>query len=778
MIATGGIVAAVHAPVAQAAPADPKITVNAAVVRGTTTALAGLTYKLYTVAGSGSSASPYAPGSDTGFFCSIPANASSCTITVTNGSGNRYFLVQVANANTFDVPQYRLNDLSNPKDVFYYVGRTVNLDSGKTYSVPGNGLDQTTGNYTRASTVAAPLKNPSIVQTCRPGLKVAIQMDISTSTNPYKDQYKTALQNLIDGLIGTGTQISLFTFGYTSPVKVSNSNWESPALRNVDTDATAIKNDIAKYTGSARTQATNWDAAYRRIVTANTTNKYDLALFITDGAPNVVWDSGGSGYTMPNNYNVTVRSIDEAVLSANELKNAGVNVRTVGVGPGVQGDVYRNLQAISGLTQGSDYYVGQWDDLENQIKDIVAGANCRVPVTVSKTTIDQNGTTTSDVGGWQFGAAKTAGSDAGVTFDGATPQTSAAGFNGRPKWHLDFTQPTGQSAGVTLTENMTDAQRQAGWALTGTACTVDGNNVASTINPDGKSVTVTGITAASGAVNCTFTNTIAQTGALTITKAFDATVPSDATGPFKGSYSCTGSGLTAATGSWTVPGQGDATLTADQGSVSPTALPVGLKCTVTETSPTSGSTTGLPNSYVWGAPTYSSPNPVTIAANATSKVTVTNRATHVTGSVSWNKTDESGHLLAGSEWTITPTSPSGAAITVIDNGTNDAEPVAGVLKVAGLDVGTYSLKESKAPAGYVLSDKTYTFTISATSLVGVIKDPSNNTVTSIVNVQQTPPTLPLTGGMSTDAFLIGGSALIVVSGGVWLALKRRSRAEA
>jgi hypothetical protein len=32
--------------------------------------------------------------------------------------------------------------------------------------------------------------------------------------------------------------------------------------------------------------------------------------------------------------------------------------------------------------------------------------------------------------------------------------------------------------------------------------------------------------------------------------------------------------------------------------------------------------------------------------------------------------------------------------------------------------------------------------------------------------------------MSTDAFLIGGSALIVVSAGVWLALRRRSRAEA
>jgi LPXTG-motif cell wall-anchored protein len=277
----------------------------------------------------------------------------------------------------------------------------------------------------------------------------------------------------------------------------------------------------------------------------------------------------------------------------------------------------------------------------------------------------------------------------------------------------------------------------------------------------------------SAAINCVFTNTpIPKTGALAITKAFDASVPSGATGPFSGKYTCTGTGLATATGSWTVNGQGAATLTADQGSASPTALPVGLSCSATETSPASGSSTGLPNSYVWGTPTISSA--VTIAVGTTKTVTVTNKATHVTGSVSWSKTDESSHALAGSQWTITPTSPSGAAITVVDNGTHDADSAAGALKVTGLNVGTYSLKESKAPAGYVLSDKTYTFTISATSLVGVIKDPSNNnTVTSIVNVQQTPPTLPLTGGMSTDAFIIGGGGLIVLSVATALIMRRR-----
>lgn len=267
--------------------------------------------------------------------------------------------------------------------------------------------------------------------------------------------------------------------------------------------------------------------------------------------------------------------------------------------------------------------------------------------------------------------------------------------------------------------------------------------------------------------NITVTNKATQQkGALAITKVFDSSVPSGATGPFSGKYTCSGTSLATATGSWTVNGQGAATLTADQGSASPTALPAGLSCAVTETSPASGSTMGLPNSYVWGTPTISSA--VTISVDTTKTVTVTNKATHVMGSVSWNKTDESGHALAGSEWTITPTNPSGAPITVVDNGVHDADSVAGALKVTGLDVGTYSLQESKAPAGYVRSDRTYTFTISVSSTTATV-----NGGNAIENEQQTPPTLPLTGGLSTDAFIIGGGGLIVLSVAIALIMRRR-----
>jgi LPXTG-motif cell wall-anchored protein len=147
------------------------------------------------------------------------------------------------------------------------------------------------------------------------------------------------------------------------------------------------------------------------------------------------------------------------------------------------------------------------------------------------------------------------------------------------------------------------------------------------------------------------------------------------------------------------------------------------------------------------------------------------------GSVSWSKTDAGGDLLGGSEWTLTPTDPAGTAVTVTDNTGQsgysglDANPAAGKFAVGALKWGKYTLQESKAPAGYVLSDTKYSFEITATSLTATI-----NGGHAITNVQQTPPSLPLTGGMSTDSFLIGGSALVVVSAGVWLALRRRSRA--
>ena len=854
-----------------AASGQATIRIDAAVIRGASTGLAGFTYTLHEVVGSGTSNNPYRPGNASAFSCTVPSNSTSCTITVTGVSGQggnnkSWFIVQTPNSMTYDVPQYRLNDFSNPKDIFHYVGRTVALQSTRDYVVPGTtsntALADRSGNSTRASSVVAPLKNPGIAPTCQPGLKVAIQMDVSSSTAGYRTDYRQALHGLVDGLVGTGTQISLFTFGNVSPVRVGNSNWESPAPRNVDTQANAIKSSITTYTGNPGTQRTNWDAGFRRLESAHTQYDYDLIIFITDGAPNVVWDDSTSGYSSPNSNNVTVRSIDEAVLSANALKNAGVRTVTVGVGDGVTGDVYRNLQAISGPTSGSDYYVGGWVELQGYIKNIVDAANCSLPITVSKTTVDKSGTEREDVGGWKFNAVKSTGSDSAVQLVGDPSRTTGAGINGRALWNLTFTQPANQSAGVTLTEETLPP----GWAFSGAECTVDGQAVETMLDGVNRSVTLSGLTAVSGPVHCTFTNTetppkaaltlkkivqnenggTGQVSDWTLTAVGQTNGVSGKTGDSEvtarvvepGTYvlsesgtvsgyeaspwtcvnnengqavavtdssvalasgddmTCSitnsdrpgtatwtkveGDGTTLLAGStWTIegPGHEDGTEIVDCESGSCSGLDKdsaggrfrleGLAWghyTVTETEAPAGYQLGDP------APTFEFDVSGDSLAFSKREAVVNNR---ILGTATWSKVAEgSEELLSGSEWELT--GPDDAIAIITDNTGDpsytglDRDPAPGKFKLEELSWGDYELVETMAPAGYQILQDPIPFTVGPDEPAQLNWD-----LGSIDNKQRDGVALPLTGGRSTDAIVIGGGLLLLAAAAAGLIQRRR-----
>lgn len=164
-----------------------------------------------------------------------------------------------------------------------------------------------------------------------------------------------------------------------------------------------------------------------------------------------------------------------------------------------------------------------------------------------------------------------------------------------------------------------------------------------------------------------------------------------------------------------------------------------------------------------------------VVLSAGDDVTCTITNTAQPGSVTWSKVDSSdaSTLLSGSEWTLTPTNPSGAAITVIDDGRKDADTTAGKIKVESLSWGTYTLKETKAPAGYVLSDTEYTVTINGTNL-SVSPQSNDKDVAEIKNTQAEVPDLPLTGGMSTDAFLLSGGGLLALAGLGGFIHRRRS----
>ena len=128
------------------------------------------------------------------------------------------------------------------------------------------------------------------------------------------------------------------------------------------------------------------------------------------------------------------------------------------------------------------------------------------------------------------------------------------------------------------------------------------------------------------------------------------------------------------------------------------------------------------------------------------------------------------------------------ANTLVVGGDN-ADTMKGVLKISGLDVGTYILTETKAPGGYVKPAQPFTITIEDDKTVG---DENNSIPNGKVEfteneteretdgyVRQTIPntkgfTLPTTGGMGTVLFTAGG-VLLMGAGLVVLVLFLRRR---
>ena len=96
----------------------------------------------------------------------------------------------------------------------------------------------------------------------------------------------------------------------------------------------------------------------------------------------------------------------------------------------------------------------------------------------------------------------------------------------------------------------------------------------------------------------------------------------------------------------------------------------------------------------------------------------------IPGTLTWVKTDkDSGEVLAGSEWTLTP--KDGQPTTVTDNGDLDQANADGAFKLTGLDWGEYELMETKAPEGHDPISEPITVTIDAKHTTMNIGDVGN-----------------------------------------------------
>ena len=89
----------------------------------------------------------------------------------------------------------------------------------------------------------------------------------------------------------------------------------------------------------------------------------------------------------------------------------------------------------------------------------------------------------------------------------------------------------------------------------------------------------------------------------------------------------------------------------------------------------------------------------------------------------------------------------------------------GLVSFDGLDAGTYYLKETAAPEGYVCSDE-----------VVLIEIPEQVNGDNIASVRFANSLIPHTGGMGTTLFSIVGGALIVMAGTIFVISRRKRRA--
>ena len=252
-----------------------------------------------------------------------------------------------------------------------------------------------------AAITVPPAPNPSLPASC--GINLALDFDLSNSiTAPQFVQMRQASINLVTALQGTPSQVGVYSYATfapatngsggtvnhpTVPGSQPTANFALPATPIATAGgATTVNQRIAGLTRvSSASGGTNWDQGLSQLVRAGQPH-YNAVLFITDGDP-TTWgpNNNGSGTSTDDT------TVNAAITSANAVKAAGTRVIAVGVsnttGPSVQ-----RLQYISGPVRNSDYFVTNWDALQDTLVAIATEA-CQGTVTVVKQIRNLDGTT-------------------------------------------------------------------------------------------------------------------------------------------------------------------------------------------------------------------------------------------------------------------------------------------------------------------------------------------------------------------------------------------------
>jgi uncharacterized repeat protein (TIGR01451 family) len=368
-----------------------------------------------------------------------------------------------------------------------------------------------------AAITVTPAPNPSLPASC--GISLALDFDLSNSiTAPEFTQMRQASINVVTALQGTPSQVGVYTYASFAPAtNGSGGTVNHPTVPGTQpaanaalpatpiatpAGATTVNQRIAGLTRVATASGgTNWDQGLSQLVRTGQPH-YNAVLFITDGDP-TTWgpNNNGSGTSTDDT------TVNAAITSANAVKATGTRVIAVGVsnttGPSVQ-----RLQYISGPTRNSDYFVTNWDALQDTLVSIATEA-CQGTVTVVKQIRNLDGTT-SPGAGWTFSATNNRGP--------VSPPSGTTGGDGT----VNFTVPDSSTATVNETQ-------QSGYQLvqqngSNAVCTSGGNPIASTNSgPTGFSVPI----GSRQILSCTVVNSLIP-ATLTLHKTVDNPFGGDA----------------------------------------------------------------------------------------------------------------------------------------------------------------------------------------------------------------------------------------------------------
>ena len=262
--------------------------------------------------------------------------------------------------------------------------------------------------------------NPQISQVTRctrQPLNVALVFDTSNSIGQEGiDGYKQATSDFVDAVSDKGISIASFDFSINAnaPRHLSKPN---PVLVT-DNSKQQVKDSLNEH--FAIKGSTNWESGLINVRDNNTiTNgkpRYDMVVFISDGFPNEKVSTENIGF------------MQAAQRVANNIKQQGSRIVSMGVGPELQGDPISglsNLLPLSGLEENSDWYLGTWDELSSMLVHASTNVTCGTQVDARAQIIDGEGIITDPSSpGWQFTTEVINSKHDNVTIDGDARRTT------------------------------------------------------------------------------------------------------------------------------------------------------------------------------------------------------------------------------------------------------------------------------------------------------------------------------------------------------------------